>query len=602
MNAIRDRLIARLDEILAEVVAQDLPSNASLQIEASLVLSDNAAGQHHHVVLDTINVDQLKLLTANPGTSATSPLNDQQDYRVHSFDSHSRKPAADLTTSSRLANATILAETTAGKRFKPRSSPEQLTTTSGPLAQPIPLTTASLTHVSAFVDAHVDQPLAPDRSKTQQPRVLQPAVDNLIEGIWDQIHYSKLPTSPHDLAKIVRWTSENIHTHHDVLSMTQADFSDATKRCHHITTTGRSARSVEVVIQAHWVDCFDARLATLKKGQPDLRPTDHKRLVMNEACTSFGWSEKELRNKMAAWKGYTQIKNASGWATLVFAGPGIYRFCKYRQGFDDESLSKLRSHRIRFEVAADTLQPRWREALALVGEPTQAVYTGHPHDWTVSLKQDEPALPLAVTYKQWDPEFSYQNLSQSTIDTTQWPDKDPRRFESAPPYHCKSCTQFQSTDLTTNLCACFPTLYSPQPLPSSPVQVFRTGTGKNNGLLACAPFPPNRAIGEFIGRITKNLADVDVMQSQAGDDPPYQIWQGRCGNFTRFINHSCASNCAFQTFSWLGVQRIVVVSSKEIKVGEELTVDYSDRYWQNLDKVCLCGEEGCRFKDRRRMG
>ena len=83
------------------------------------------------------------------------------------------------------------------------------------------------------------------------------------------------------------------------------------------------------------------------------------------------------------------------------------------------------------------------------------------------------------------------------------------------------------------------------------------------------------------------------MQAQVGQHPPYQIWQGRQGNYTRFINHSCQPNCQFHTFTWLGVERIIVVS-KGVAAGGELTVDYSGKYWRHLDKKCLCGETRCR--------
>lgn len=57
----------------------------------------------------------------------------------------------------------------------------------------------------------------------------------------------------------------------------------------------------------------------------------------------------------AIWRGYKEIKDHGGWACLVFAGMGIYRFCKYRIGFDPESMAILRRTRARFEVAADTM-------------------------------------------------------------------------------------------------------------------------------------------------------------------------------------------------------------------------------------------------------
>jgi SET domain-containing protein len=52
---------------------------------------------------------------------------------------------------------------------------------------------------------------------------------------------------------------------------------------------------------------------------------------------------------------------------------------------------------------------------------------------------------------------------------------------------------------------------------------------------------------------------------------------------------------------WLGVQRIVLVS-KGISAGEEITVDYSNDYWNHLNKDCLCGESGCRFKRKSTNG
>jgi len=71
----------------------------------------------------------------------------------------------------------------------------------------------------------------------------------------------------------------------------------------------------------------------------------------------------------------------------------------------------------------------------------------------------------------------------------------------------------------------------------------------------------------------------------------------KTGNYTRFINHSCAPNSQFQKFCWLGTERIVLVS-KGIEAGTEITVDYSNDYWDGLDKKCLCGEACCRYLKR----
>lgn len=98
--------------------------------------------------------------------------------------------------------------------------------------------------------------------------------------------------------------------------------------------------------------------------------------------------------------------------------------------------------------------------------------------------------------------------------------------------------------------------------------------------------------------VTKDLKDVDVMCGQVGENPGYQIWQGRKGNHTRFINHSCSPNCQFQTFLWMGLERIVIVS-KGVAAGSEITVNYSECYWKDLAKTCLCGQACCRYiRDR----
>lgn len=343
---------------------------------------------------------------------------------------------------------------------------------------------------------------------------------------------------------------------------------------------------------------------------------------------------------------------------LVFAGMGLYRFCKYRVGFTEQCMSALRRLRPRFEVAADTLHPDWRQLLTVIGEPatvTERIYTGHPHDWVVSRSGDRP-VPLRSTYAQWDPDFRYEHIDESTVDEDAWGLVDPRDHNdhhddhrlllrrpsatSASSSHrqfkCAVCGSPQHDDPAANECTCFPTLFGhgPGSRRPAPVQVFRTDDGRNNGLLACTPFERGAAVGEFVGLVTRGLRDIDVMQgcassslsssssangSSSGDHHHhrgrvgdggggagagagvYQIWQGRQGNHTRFVNHSCRANAQFQRFAWRGAQRIVLVS-RGIEAGHEVTADYSDEYWANLDKACLCGEACCRFKRARNGG
>jgi hypothetical protein len=111
-----------------------------------------------------------------------------------------------------------------------------------------------------------------------------------------------------------------------------------------------------VIVQAWWIEHFEAYVDRWAAANPLVPRGRFNKAALMEACADFGWTEKELRNKMYVWRGYKEIKDAGGWVALVFAGMGIYRFCKYRIGFDRDSMQRLRSLRPALEVAADTLQ------------------------------------------------------------------------------------------------------------------------------------------------------------------------------------------------------------------------------------------------------
>jgi SET domain-containing protein len=61
------------------------------------------------------------------------------------------------------------------------------------------------------------------------------------------------------------------------------------------------------------------------------------------------------------------------------------------------------------------------------------------------------------------------------------------------------------------------------------------------------------------------------------------------GNATRHINHSCEPNLVARIVRG----HILYVSARNIRKGEELTVDY--RFDKNVEKVpCSCGAGACR--------
>lgn len=438
----------------------------------------------------------------------------------------------------------------------------------------------------------------PQRKKrTPENPVLQPStLEKFISGIWESI-YSGVKLDPNEVIEQWQAIESNgeprllLNADQEIASRgdtaARGNFGRINVLARKISQTSRTCRSLEVIVQAHWVKCFDERILELTETMSRERA---KKATIAEACVDFSWSEKELRNKMGVWRGYHEIQAAGGWAALVFAGMGLYRFCKYRVSFTDDMFQTLRALRHRLEVASDTLHPNWRQLLAIVGEPTRPNYSGHPHDWVVNGPQNE-AIPLPETYRQWDENFSFTHLDESNVDEDAWGLFDPR-IERPPPsiavrdsiesqdiFTCSVCSAIQSDNARVNECSCFPAIYgSARASAAPPVQIYRTPTGKNNGLIACLQFERGSAIGEFIGLITSGLSGLDVMVGQT-ERATYQIWQGRSGNHTRFVNHSCAPNAQFERFTWKGVQRVVLVS-KGIEAGEEITVDYTDSYWK----------------------
>ncbi|KAK2867785.1 hypothetical protein FQN49_003476 [Arthroderma sp. PD_2] len=413
--------------------------------------------------------------------------------------------------------------------------------------------------------------------------VLEPTSgDRLILGIWRQIFSN------------IRLTTSRLATTQDPAinirgAIDRKAFNVINTICLNYHNLSHSSRALEMVVQAYWVECYEARIATLKIEKPLKSMGDINMEALKEACDTFNWSEKELRNKLAIWRGYRDIKNAGGWVSLIFASSGVYRFCKYRTGFNQAFGTRLSQLRSSFELAADTLHPEWRQLLNIISQDSSLVYTGHPHQW--ATRNGEDALPLYLTYPHI-PNFGYEFIKESVLDRDAFGTEDPRRTPGIKPDRCHDCGQYQSNNVERNRCSCFPTLYG-NPTSHPPIQIFQTSNGKNNGVVSRCGFERGAAIGEFIGYITRGIAGVDVMAA-GSPAQPYQIFQGEIGNFTRFINHSCRPNCQFQKFYWLGMERVIVVS-RGVSVGAELTVDYSDRYWEQLDKECLCGEESCRY-------
>ncbi|KUM55967.1 hypothetical protein ACN42_g11266 [Penicillium freii] len=401
---------------------------------------------------------------------------------------------------------------------------------------------------------HSDTRFPQRRKPTKDAAVptLQPSsIDKFIAGIWRQVH------SPVTLSASFpdRRPEFNLGT-----GVSQTVFRAINGLCKKYYDQSRSSRALEIVVQAYWVECYEARIASIRLEFPSYTNAEARMAALKEACVTLTWHEKELRNRMI--------------------------------GFDNGLMSRLRHIASSLEVAADTLHPGWRDLLRVVSQDGSCRYSGHPHEW-VTLDTG-PALPLKTTYPHLTlPNgFNYQFVNDCVIDHSVFGGDDPRRGQEIDPDVCQLCKEQQTDDVMSNHCSCFSTLFGGVRYPP-PVQLYNTASGKNNGVIARCEFDRGTAIAEFVGLVTRGIEGVDVMMG-GSPERPYQIFQGQMGNFTRFINHSCRPNSQFQKFYWRGIERILVVS-RGVGAGSEITVDYSDSYWGKLKKNCLCGETSCRF-------
>jgi len=113
------------------------------------------------------------------------------------------------------------------------------------------------------------------------------------------------------------------------------------------------------------------------------------------------------------------------------------------------------------------------------------------------------------------------------------------------------------------------------------------------GLYAADAIPGRRKIIEYTGerisrRETKRRAEGPLNYIFTLNS--YWCIDGSVGGSgAEFINHCCEPNC----YAWIFKGHILYMSAREIKKGEELTIDY--HFDKDVEKVpCSCGAKNCR--------
>ncbi len=114
------------------------------------------------------------------------------------------------------------------------------------------------------------------------------------------------------------------------------------------------------------------------------------------------------------------------------------------------------------------------------------------------------------------------------------------------------------------------------------------------GCFATVPFRRRRKIAELTGERVSRVEAARRMRSKerlhiCAIDSYWGIDGSVGGNAAQFINHSCQPN----SFVRIMHGRIIFFALRDIKAGEEITLDYIESYHSN-EKRCDCGAAKCR--------
>lgn len=155
--------------------------------------------------------------------------------------------------------------------------------------------------------------------------------------------------------------------------------------------------------------------------------------------------------------------------------------------------------------------------------------------------------------------------------------------------------------------------------PSQNIALHHSSPQTGIGVRALTCFSPGTILGEYTGELlpfnapycTLNssqdgayIFDLTAWGSSGGGGVMLSSLDAlRVGNWTRFMNHSCAANASFVYKRVGGTVRVCVEVMRCIEVGEEVSVDYGSGYWVGMrerGRFCCCGEVGCKYAEKKK--
>jgi SET domain-containing protein len=128
--------------------------------------------------------------------------------------------------------------------------------------------------------------------------------------------------------------------------------------------------------------------------------------------------------------------------------------------------------------------------------------------------------------------------------------------------------------------------------------VRKSCPGLGHGLFATAMLRRGDFVLEYSGRrIPTTFADTLKSRYLFEIDRRWTIDGSSRANIARYINHSCAPNCEGDVRDG----RVLIYAGRDIKKGEELTINYGEEYFDEFIRPTGCKCESCtrsRFSPR----
>lgn len=122
--------------------------------------------------------------------------------------------------------------------------------------------------------------------------------------------------------------------------------------------------------------------------------------------------------------------------------------------------------------------------------------------------------------------------------------------------------------------------------------IRRSHPGLGKGLFADREIARGAFVAEYTGtRIPTAYADILKTRYLFELDDTWTIDGSSPANVARYINHSCEPNCEAD----IRDGRVYISAVRDVRAGEEITIDYGDEYFDEFIRPVGCKCSKCSF-------